>query len=80
MVGSKGNEALWKFVKGNGDDCLEADGEKGIGGHVMMVLALDVFFVYWKDLAFQVAALVQMRMVVGVGITLMWVVIMGRFP
>lgn len=37
VVGSVGDEAFWDFVEGDGDACLEADGEEGVGGDVVVV-------------------------------------------
>lgn len=43
VVGRVGDEAFGKLVQRDGDDGLEADGEEAVGGHVVVVLGLDVF-------------------------------------
>lgn len=37
VVGSVCDEAFWNFVEGDGDASLEADGEEGVGGDVVVV-------------------------------------------
>lgn len=40
MVGGVGYEAFGEFVEGYGDGGLEADGEEGVGGDVVVVAGL----------------------------------------
>lgn len=37
VVGCVGDEAFWDFVEGDCDAGLEADGEEGVGGDVVVV-------------------------------------------
>lgn len=39
VVGGVGYEAFGDFVQGDGGGCLEADGEEGIGGDMVVVLS-----------------------------------------
>lgn len=44
VVGCVGYETLWELVDCNGDDGLEANGEEGVGGDVVVVLLVVVVF------------------------------------
>lgn len=46
VIGSEGDETLRKLVKGNGDARLQADGEEGVFGNVVVMLCFVVALVH----------------------------------
>lgn len=43
MVRGVGDEAFWEFVQSDGEGCLQADGEEGVLGYMVVVSRISWF-------------------------------------